>query len=221
MPSASPLTLAIPGNTPEDDLTLAITVKNISTASILLQTTSEEPPDRTGELRGRPACIRLASGSGSGPVEVAGKILWVRSDAADPDTWTIGLEFAEALSPGTRHALEAQMEIVHKDIKELWNQWDMLHGRQAAATPAVVRVLKPEVQPLVPPVQTPVRPETGSARGTYLVGFGVMAAGTGMQFLGEDYLRFSGLVLIIYGSIIVAGKSLWGMWQLRRGPQTD
>ncbi len=207
------LMLAIPGPTSQEDITLTATVKNLSTTGIILETCAGDLPGSPEAVKGKDAAIVLPANLHSEMAYLAGKILWARGEDG---SYTVGLDFTEPLPTGVRRTLESQMEIASKDIKELWDQWDQIHGRRQPAPPAITAAA-----PATPLKTTADKAgeeveDAGAGRSTYWVGFGVIAAGAAMQFIGPDYLKFSGLVLIIYGSALVALKSIWGIWQGRR-----
>jgi|GEM_PF-2385703 len=214
MAPADQLLLTIAGPTHEDDVNLAVAVKNLSTTGIILEADAGDGGPVAETVKGRDAILQLPASLKCDMAYIKGTLLWSREDRG---AYTLGLDLREPLPTGVRRTLESQMEIANKDIKELWDQWDQIHGRRHLGG-AEVRTAPPA--PIFSPVEageSPVADDgAGTSRGTYWVGFGVMAAGAVMQFVGPDYLKFSGLVLIIYGSALVAVKSIWGMWQGRR-----
>jgi hypothetical protein len=85
-----------------------------------------------------------------------------------------------------RQALENQLSIVTKDIKELWDHWDRLQ----------------EKVPL---------PSTSQA--IYIVGLGVVIGGVALQMWGPDDYKTFGFILVLYGCATLAVKSIWSMWR--------
>jgi hypothetical protein len=129
--------------------------------------------------------------------------------------------------------LEANMSIGAKDMKVLWDYWDEI---QETAVPTE---LPEQVTPvsLTPDMDAAVeelvlKPDKGAAaeepadpehraNRLYWFGFGAILSGLAMQFPQSEYLGFSGLIVMFFGSLMVAWKSILSMWQISSSSPAD
>ncbi len=212
-----PLTLAIIQSSGEPEIPpVEVVTKNITTTGIILELPSP-PLDWTMEgLKGREAVLMVMDQSLNRPSLLQGSIRWAKQGNED-SSLTVGMDWHNPLPLEMRQALEASLPITNKDIKDLWDQWDQVQQLKQASSgqSAVLAPPLPSIPPIMPAPEEKRDKEINASRSAYVVGIGVMAAGAAFQFVGPDYLQFSGLILVIYGSVIIAVKSIWSMVKLR------
>lgn len=167
-------------------LQFPVLVKSLSAGGVILE--AYQPPVilDPANLQGRPGTIRPASGNGI--PEIAGTVQWARLEGSGPDFF-LGLELADP-TVETRRVLEAHLPITTRDLKELWDRWDQVQN----PAPAVA---------------------SASSQGIYLVCLGAVLGGVALCFLGPENMNFFGLLLIIYGSLTLAVKSVWAILRER------
>lgn len=170
---------------------LPIVVKSLSATGVILEV--HFPPEGLNlkELQGRGTIIHLPVTGNGGKMAIRGKVLWSRPQVGNDPLFLLGLELEDPTLE-VRQALEDQLPIATKDIKELWDQWD-----QSRETPR-------------PP------PDASSQQGIYLVGMGVVLGGLGVQLWGPENVKSLGFILVLYGCITLAVKSLCTLWRQRR-----
>jgi hypothetical protein len=171
-------------------------IKSISAGGVILEV--NYPPDGLNlrEFQGRGGVVNLpVTGNGS-RMAIRGKVQWTRSQGVDNPRFLLGLELEDP-SLEVRQALEDQLSIATKDIKELWDQWDRLQE-------------KPK-----PP------PGSSASQGVYLVGMGVVLAGAGLMIFGPDDLKSFGFILVLYGCATLAAKSIWTLWRQKFHPKSQ
>lgn len=173
---------------------LAVNVKSLSAGGVILEV--NYPPDGLDlrELRGRGGIINLPGAAKGAGMAIQGKVQWARPQGADNPRFLVGLELEDP-SLEVRQALEDQLHIVTKDIKELWDHWDRLQ----------------EKVPLVP----------SSSQAIYVVGMAVVLGGVALQVWGPDDLKSFGFILVLYGCATLAVKSIWSLWRQRVNPKSQ
>ncbi|MBI4643643.1 MAG: hypothetical protein HY790_12840 [Deltaproteobacteria bacterium] len=173
---------------------LPMSVKSLSAGGVILEVTY--PPDGLNlrELQGRGVVINLPAAAKGLGMAIQGKVLWTRPQGGDNPQFLLGLELEDP-SLEVRQALEDQLHIVTKDIKELWDHWDRLQ----------------EKVPLVP----------SSSQAIYVVGLGVVLGGAALQIWGPDDLKSFGFILVLYGCATLAVKSIWSLWRQRVNPKSQ
>lgn len=173
---------------------LPANIKSLSAGGVILEV--NYPPDGLNlrELQGRGGIINLpVAGNGSG-MAIRGKVQWTRPQGPDNPRFLVGLELEDP-SLEMRQALEDQLTIATKDIKELWDHWDRLQEK--------------------PP------PPPSSSQGVYVVGLGVVLGGVTLQIWGPDNLKSFGFILVLYGCAALAAKSIWSLWRQRLRPKSQ
>ena len=167
---------------------LPVSVKSLSAGGVILEV--NYPPDGLDfrELQGRGGIINLPSDANGKGISIQGKVQWARPQGGDDPRFQMGLELEDP-SMEVRHALESQMSIVTKDIKELWDHWDRIQ----------------EKVPLIP----------SPSQAIYVVGMGVVLGGVALQMWGPDDLKSFGFILVLYGCATLVVKSIWSLWRQR------
>jgi hypothetical protein len=185
--------LSSSGDTPPFHLPVA--VKSLSAGGVILEV--HYPPEGLDlrELQGKGGVVHLpASGNGK-EMAVRGKVLWARPQASDNPNFLLGLELEEPTLE-VRQALEDHLPINTRDIKELWDQWDRFQEKTA-----------PRASP--------------ATQGIYVVGLGVVLGGVALQMWGPENYKSFGFILVLYGCVALAVKSIWSIWQQRHTPKSQ
>ena len=154
--------------------------------------------------------------------EVRGSLIWVRPRGEDASEVVFGLELSSS-NLKVRRALEEQLLAYPQDLKNMWDHWDAVYddyevvGFDQPVPQAASKA--PRVEPTRTP--TPVRasqsppPVSASESAFYWVGFGAALAGLAVYFLAPETYRLFGVILAIYGTLTIAGKSVWSLMQKR------
>jgi hypothetical protein len=176
---------------------LPAAIKSLSAGGVILEV--HYPPEGLDlrELEGRGGVVHLPVAGNGTEMAIRGTVLWTRPQASDNPNFLLGLELAEPTLE-MRQALEEQLPIATKDIKELWDHWDRVQENPAPAS----------------------APRSGN-QGIYVVGLGVVVGGVVLQTWGPENLRSFGFILVLYGCLALAVKSIWSLWRQRRGAKNQ
>jgi hypothetical protein len=173
---------------------LPVTVKSLSATGVILEV--RYPPGGLDlrELQGRSSVVHLPLTGNGREMAIPGKVVWTRPQVGNDPLFLLGLEL-ENPTLEVRQALEEQLPIAAKDIKELWDQWDQTRK-----------------QP---------RSSVSSPQGIYLVGMGVVLGGLGMQLFGPEGVKGLGFIMVLYGCATLLVKSLWSLWRQRGNDKNE
>jgi len=174
---------------------LPVVIKSLSAGGVILEV--HYPPEGLDlrELEGRGGVIHLPVAGNGTEMAIRGTVLWTRPQASDNPNFLLGLELAEPTLE-MRQALEEQLPIATKDIKELWDHWDRLQ-------------------------ENPAPPPRSAPQGIYVVGIGVVLGGVVLQTWGPENLRSFGFILVLYGCVALAVKSIWSLWRQKRDAKSQ
>jgi len=200
-----------------------VMVRSLSARGVILATYLAPEDLNLDGSAGRDSVIHLTTGE---IPEIRGNLLWARPRDEDGPEVVFGLELSSS-NLKVRRALEEQLLAYPQDLKNLWDHWDAVHedhevGRPeqpvpqvdppvSQPEPAVIRseAAAPQPQKLTPP----------SDHAIYWVGVGAVVGGLSIYFMGPESYRLFGVILAAYGSLTIAGKSMWSMFQKRTEPQ--
>jgi len=200
---------------------LPVNLKSLSARGVILAARPVDDSSLDQILEGRQAKLHLPADGNGGLSHIHTRVLWTRLPEDVEGEVLVGLALEEP-NLRTRQSLEAHLPQYPRDLKNLWDHWDqMQEERAAAATVALAAApVMPTPAPLRPPVES-VRQQgqregeanttPGSDMPIYLVGLGSVGAGVSLYFLGPDSYQMFGAILAVYGSLSIAGKSVWTM----------
>ena len=129
--------------------------------------------------------IHLAPDGFSKETQLRTTVVWVRQGESDSSHYLLGLDLKEA-DFQFRRSLE-NLLARPKDISDLWRYWD-------------------QVKP---------KPATGDGRFIFYLGAVALLGGFGLQFALPDSHMYIAIILIVFGSLVIAGKCLWHWWRER------
>jgi hypothetical protein len=122
-----------------------VAVKNLTTAGATLKILHLDNGYKTESLKGAKGFLQLIAQDDRVMVEIPGRILWTRNLEGEEGA-TLGLELLEPLPSPVRHMLEANMAIVSKDMKVLWDYWDEI--KETPYQPAILEPASPVTVPV-------------------------------------------------------------------------
>lgn len=170
---------------------LPVQVKGLSAEEVILEV-AELPHDLTAESSSdQPGIIHLAPDGFSKEAQLRTRVVWVRQEESDSSHYLLGLDLKEA-DFRFRRSLE-NLLARPKDISDLWKHWDQVKP-------------KPEPEP---------KPQTtaGEGRFVFYLGAAALFGGVALQFGLPDAYNSLAVILIMLGSIVIAGKCLWHWWR--------
>ena len=150
--------------------------------------------------------------------EIRGNLLWARPHGEADSEVVFGLELSSS-NLKVRRALEEQLLAYPQDLKNLWDHWDAVHDDYegfGSGQPVshkgqqVSRAEKPA--PAAAAATSQIKPTFPASDHTfYWVGVSAVLAGLGIYFLAPQSYRLFGVILAVYGSLTIAGKSVWSL----------
>jgi len=200
-----------------------VRIRSLSARGVIL-TTGQAPGDLNLEsCPSSDSIIHLPAGEIR---KIRGNLIWARPRGEDGSEVVFGLELSSS-NLKVRRALEEQLLAYPQDLKNLWDHWDAMQedhevfgssqrgSPNGAKAPPVEPSPKPRARTAVPSQQ----PLPASDHTYYWVGFGAVLAGLSVYFLAPESYRLFGVILAIYGSLTIAGKSVWSL--VHRTPRTQ
>jgi hypothetical protein len=166
-------------------LALPVQVKDLSAEGVILDLV--ELPDglEAESLVDQLGVIHLAPDGLSKETQLRTTVIWVRQEESDSSHWLLGLDLKEA-DFQFRRSLENFLARP-KDISDLWRYWDQV---------------KPKPQTAV-----------GEGRLVFYLGAAALLGGVALQFGLPDAYNSLAVILIMLGSLLIAGKCLWHWWR--------
>jgi hypothetical protein len=203
---------------------LAVAVKNLTTAGVILEILHPDNGSKNENLKGREGLLSVMTQNDCGMIKVPGRVLWTRNHEGDGGV-TLGLELLQPLPLPVRHILEADMAIGAKDMKFLWDYWDEI--QESAGPPQLAEPAEPASFVQDNAVALNHEPDSdcgtdiaGKGNWLYWVGFIAIICGLALQFPQSESLGFPGLIVMFLGSLVVAWKSIMSMWQISSAGQS-
>jgi hypothetical protein len=154
--------------------------------------------------------------------EIRGNLIWARPRGEDASEVVFGLELSSS-NLKVRRALEEQLLAYPQDLKNMWDHWDAVYddyevggfGQPVSQKGPKVSRVEPAISPKAAKASQapPAHPTSDSAY--YWVGFGGALAGLSVYFLAPETYRLFGVILAVYGTLTIAGKSVWSLMQKR------
>ncbi len=219
----APLTLEIFQGA-EPSRRFPVRVKSLSARGVIL-ISDQAPRDLLQQdLLNRDSLIHLPQGEVR---EIRGNILWAHprnGEEGDGSEMEFGLELGSS-NLKVRRALEDHLQNYPPDLKNLWDHWDAVQDEHTVSSPGShwgrnrrAPLRESGSPPPVRELETPEAPPA-SDNTVYLVGFGAVLVGLAVYFLAPEAYRLFGVILSIYGSLTIAGKSVWSL--LQRSPRSQ
>jgi hypothetical protein len=197
-----------------------VRIRSLSARGVIL-TAAEVPGDLNLEsCLSSDAVIHLPAGEIR---EIQGNLNWARPRGQDGSEVVFGLELSSS-NLKVRRALEEHLLAYPQDLKNMWDHWDAVYddnevfstGQPASPkVPQVPRRAEPPVTSQESRASRPLENFPGSDHAFYWVGFGGVLAGLSVYYLAPETYRLFGVILAAYGSLTIAGKSVWSLVQKR------
>jgi hypothetical protein len=154
--------------------------------------------------------------------EIRGNLIWARPRGEDASEVVFGLELSSS-NLKVRRALEEQLLAYPQDLKNMWDHWDAVYddyevggfGQPVSQKGPKVPRVEPAINPKAARASQSPPPPPASDSAYYWVGFGGALAGLSVYFLAPETYRLFGVILAVYGTLTIAGKSVWSLMQKR------
>lgn len=164
---------------------LPVQVKELTAEEVVLEL-ADLPHDLTADgLVDQLGLIHLAPDGLSRETQLRTTVVWVRQAESNPSQYLLGLDL-KAADFKVRRSLE-NLLARPKDISDLWRYWDQVKPKAAA----------------------------GDGRLIFYLGAAALLGGVALQFGLPDFHNSLAIILILFGSLVIAGKCLWHWWRER------
>jgi len=196
-----------------------VRIRSLSARGVIL-TATEVPGDLNLEsCISKDAVIHLPTGEIR---EIRGSLIRAHHLGEGNSEAVFGLELSTS-NLKVRRALEEQLLAYPQDLKNMWDHWDAVYddyevmSTTQPASPKEPQVRRPEpaVTHQEARASQPLEGFPGSDHAFYWVGFGGVLVGLSIYFLAPETYRLFGVILAAYGSLTIAGKSVWSLVQKR------
>ena len=164
---------------------LPVQVKDLTAEGVILEVVDLPHDLKVESLVDQLGIIRLAPDGFSKETQLRTTVVWVRQGESGSSHYQLGLDLKEA-DFQFRRSLE-NLLARPKDISDLWRYWD-------------------QVKP---------KPATGDGRLIFYLGAAALLGGVALQFGLPDFHNSLAIILILFGSLVIAGKCLWHWWRQR------
>jgi hypothetical protein len=166
---------------------LPMLVKDLTAEGVILEALDLPPDVQVEGLVDQIAIIHLRPDGFSKETELRTPVVWVRQGETDPSHYLLGFDLKKD-DFQFRRSLE-NLLARPKDISDLWRHWDQA---------------KPRLQ---------AQPAAGEGRFVFYLGATALLAGVALQFGLPDSHNLVATILILAGSLVIAGKCLWHWWR--------
>jgi hypothetical protein len=166
-------------------LRLPVRVKDLTAAGVILEVVDLPHDLKVESLVDLVGIIHLAPDGFSKEIQLRTTVVWVRQGESGPSHYLLELDLKDA-DFQFRRSLE-NLLARPKDISDLWRYWDQVKSK----------------------------PATGDGRFVFYLGAAALLGGVALQFGLPDFHNFLAIILILFGSLVIATKCLWHGWRER------
>ena len=164
---------------------LPVQVKDLTAEGVILEVVDLPPDLKVESLVDQLGIIHLPPDGFSKETQLQTAVVWFRQGERGSSHYLLGLDLKEA-DFQFRRSLE-NLLARPKDISHLWKYWDQVQPKAA----------------------------TGDGRFIFYLCAAALLGGVALQFTLPDSDKYLSNILILFGSIVIAGKCLWHWWRER------
>ncbi|MBM4301318.1 MAG: hypothetical protein FJ121_07275 [Deltaproteobacteria bacterium] len=173
---------------------IPVLIQNLSMGGVTLAVTNPWGIADWDRYHGEDCVLRVKNFGGREVFNIKAKIAWTKFGGKGQPPLSLGLHMVKPPGEALRR-LSNLLTHTSKDIKELWDRYD-----QVRETPGQSRLV----------------------RYGYIAGLVLLTGGLALQLTGPPAYKIYGWVLWLLGSLGIAGKIIWPVWQKRvAGDQID
>lgn len=164
---------------------LPVQVKDLTAEGVILEVVDLPHDLKVESLLDQLGIIHLAPDGFSKETQLRTTVVWFRQGERGSSHYLLGLDLQEA-DFRFRRSLENFLARP-KDISDLWTYWDQVHPK----------------------------PATGDDRFIFYLCAAALLGGVALEFALPDSYQSLANILILFGSLVIAGKCLWH-WRRER-----
>ncbi len=181
------LRLEVAGPKEPTPLLLPVLIQNLSMGGVTLAMTNPWVIADWDRYRGEDCILRVEGPGVQDLINIKAKIAWTKLGGIGQPPLSLGLQMVKPPGEALRR-LNNLLAHTSQDIKGLWDRYD---------------------QVLETPRQSPL------IHHCHIAGLALLAAGLALQFAGSPAYMMGGWALWLLGSLGIAGKIIWSLWEKR------
>jgi hypothetical protein len=164
-----------------------VLIQNLTMSGVTLAVSAPWGIADWDRYRGKECVLRVEDPQGKEVVSVNAKISWTKYGGPGQPALSLGAQMVHPSDEMTRR-LSDLLAHASRDIRELWDRYD-----QVREIPGPTHLL----------------------RRCYFAGLGLLLGGLALQFSGSPTYKMYGWALWLFGTLGIAGKIIWPLWQKR------
>jgi hypothetical protein len=173
---------------------IPVLLQNLSMGGVTLAVTNPWGIADWDRYHGEDCVLRVEEVGGREVVNIKAKIAWTKFGGQGQPPLSLGLHLVKPPGEALRR-LGALLTHTSQDMKGLWDRYDQVR-------------------------ETPGQPDL--LRYAYIAGLALLTGGLALQFTASPAYKIYGWILWLLGSLGIAGKIIWPVWQKRvAGGQID
>jgi hypothetical protein len=181
------LVLEVPGQKEPTPLLVPVLIQNLSMGGLTLAVTNPWGIADWDRYRGENCFLRVNDPGGQELAHIKAKIAWTKVGGNNQPPLSLGLQLIKPSGEALRW-LSGLLPHASQDMQGLWERYD-----QVREIPGQSRLL----------------------HHCYFAGLVLLVGGMVLQFTGSSTYKMYGWALWLVGSLGVAGKIIWPLWQNR------
>jgi hypothetical protein len=181
------LELEVAGQGEPTPLRLAVLIQDLSMGGVTLAVTNPWGIADWDSYRGAGCLLRVKDADGQEGSPIKAKITWAKAGGYGQPPLSLGLQLVKP-SREALGQLNGLLAHTSQDIKGLWDRYD-----QVKDMPRPSRLM----------------------HHCYIAGLVLLVGGLVLQFTGSSIYKMCGWGLWLVGSLGIAGKIIWPLWQNR------
>ena len=181
------LVLEVAGQKEPTPLRIPVLIQNLSMGGVTLAVTSPWGIADWDRYRGENCVLRVKDPEGQEVANIKAKISWTKVGGHGQPPLSLGLQLVKPSGEALRR-LSGLLSHTSQDIQGLWDRYDQ------------VREIPGQSQ---------------LVHHCYIAGLVLLVGGLVLQFAGSPTYKMCGWALWLVGSLGIAGKIIWPLWQNR------
>jgi hypothetical protein len=181
------LRLELAGQEDPTPLLIPVFIQNLSMGGVTLAVTNPWGIADWDRYRGEDCVLRVKNPDGQELFNIKAKIAWTKVGGSSQPPLSLGLQMVKP-SGAVLRQLGGLLTHTSEDIKGLWDRYD-----QVREIPGQSHLL----------------------HHCYIAGLVLLVGGLVLQFAGSPTYKMYGWALWLLGSLGIAGKIIWPLWQKR------
>lgn len=181
------LSLEVAGQEEPTPLLIPVLIRNLSMGRVTLAVAYPWGITDWERYRGEDCVLRMEDPQGQEVFKIKAKISWAKFGGQNQPPLSLGLHLVKPPGKALRQ-LNNLLTHPSQDIKGLWDRYDRVRE-----TPGPSNLMHQ----------------------CYVTGVGLLVGGLALQFSGSSAYKMCGWALWLLGTLGIAGKIFWPVWQKR------